>query len=449
MVKIPVILLLLVLLPFGAAAAESPIVWHQRTSGNSFMMPAPLVAQAENVLLQMTGEGLYALEFDTGKVLWTKTGKTLRFILSQPCLNKGIVYAAVPSQEKKPSRAIAAYNVKDGTEIWQHDFGEFYAAESYGSIFSSIAFDPVNSRLLLCVGDTPNEKLVALDLNGKQIWAAQIGTKPASPIVSPEQKMVYCCCGNPEGEPSHLAAINLADGSIAWKKVIWGASDGASDALPAGDRVYLLADDKPGTTAYREQNAPAEGYIICLEAKTGKELWVCDVNENFKDDGSPARSRESCYYNAGQSTWGVLTMFHKGVNRRAVGSPLLADNGKRLITQNEYGLCGIDTTSGKVVWRVRSPRLERCHYALKGDAVLTGDDMGGISAMRASDGQFFWRLDLAKLPAADNVPKAEHGAPVVGPVGDPTVIGDCLYATTCGGYTFKLKMPPLQPAGAR
>ncbi len=431
------------------AAAESPIVWNQRTSGNPFWMPAPLVAESENVLIQMTGEGLYALEFDTGKILWTKTGTEAGFRLSPPCLNNGVIYAAMPNAEKNRSRAIAAYKVKDGQELWQHSFAEFYKDDSYGSIHSAIVFDAVNSRLLVCVGDTPNEKLVALDLSGKQVWAAEIGAKLASPIVSAEQKMVYCCCGNPEGEPSHLAAVNLADGTVAWKKVIWGGNDGATDALPVGDRVYLLADDKPSATAFRDQNLPAEGYICCLDAKTGNEIWVCDINENFKDDGSPARSRESCYYHAGQSTWGVLTMFNKGVNRRAVGSPMLADDGKRLITQNEYGICGIDTSSGNVVWRVRSPRLERCHYALKGDAVLTGDDMGGISAMRASDGQFFWRLDLARMPAADKVPKAEHGAPVVGPVGDPTVIGDYLYATTCGGYTFKLKMAPLQPAGAR
>jgi outer membrane protein assembly factor BamB len=431
-------------------AAASPIVWNQRTSGNSFFMPAPLIGEAENVLLQMTGEGLYALELDTGKMLWTKLGKDAGFRLSQPCINKGIVYAAVPTRENKPSREIAAYHSKDGAQIWVHDLAEFFKKESdYGGLHSGIAFDSVNSRILVCAGEEPNERLVALDLNGKQVWAADIGAKLDSPIVSAEQKLAYCCCGNPEGQPSHLAAVNLADGRIAWKQVIWGSSDGAITALPAGERVYLLADDTPDSTKFRKQGAATQGYVICLEAKTGKVIWVCDANEKFVDDGSPARARASCFYHATDRSWGVLTMFSKGVNRRVVGAPMLADNGKRLITQNEYSICGIDTETGKVVWRVRSPRLERCHYALKGDAVLTGDDAGGISAMRASDGQFFWRLDLAKMPASDKVPKSEHGAPVVGPVGDPAVLGDFLYATTCGGYTFKLKMAPLQPAATR
>lgn len=152
-----------------------------------------------------------------------------------------------------------------------------------------------------------------------------------------------------------MHALSRTDGSIVWQHRIglglWGSKRDkeifSTPVLHTG-RLYFGAYD---------------GNIYCLEAATGKRLWV-----SFEADwiaGSPV-------INTGGTKLYVPTVF----------------GGQK----NRGGVVVLDTLSGKVVWRTRftSPLRSTPLLVEEKQRVFVGDEGGTVSSLESGTGQVLW-----------------------------------------------------------
>ncbi|HUU93952.1 MAG TPA: PQQ-binding-like beta-propeller repeat protein [Phycisphaerae bacterium] len=163
------------------------------------------------------------------------------------------------------------------------------------------------------------------------------------------------------GDDTVITALAL-DG-----KVLWRVANG-----PAYER------DKPGTRATptidggRLYHENADGNIVCLDAKTGKQVWHVNILEQF---------------NGRNIQW-------------ALAESLLIDGDNIICTPGgkEIGLAALDKDTGKTVWTCTgigdkpgycSPILFE-HEGLRQIATLMATSVVGVSA---ADGRLLWKVD--------------------------------------------------------
>ncbi|MFM8221316.1 MAG: PQQ-binding-like beta-propeller repeat protein, partial [Planctomycetaceae bacterium] len=133
--------------------------------------------------------------------------------------------------------------------------------------------------------------------------------------------------GNLE-EREYVLAMNLADGSIAWKYDISRAyknsfGDGPrSTPTLDGDRLYAVS---------------ATGDLVCLQRADGKEVWRRNIVEEYKSK---------------IPNWGIC-------------ESVLIDGDRLICTPggSEATLVALDKLTGKEVWRGKSPDTDRPGYS--------------------------------------------------------------------------------------
>lgn len=198
----------------------------------------------------------------------------------------------------------------------------------------------------------------------RQLWAyEQLGTGYAS--VSVADGMVYTT--GLEGEAGMLYAFDPA-GKLLWKVSYgpdWGKSYKGSRTTPTvhKGKLYLMS---------------AFGKAVCLDAKTGSEIWSVDTEATF---------------GARNLSWGIAE------------SPLVLDD-KVILTPGgpEAGVVALDPATGKTIWVCRGVNdlSGYCSPILvnRGGrdiiAQLTGTAFIGIEA---SSGKLLWNQKRSKEPA--------------------------------------------------
>ncbi|MFM8288818.1 MAG: PQQ-binding-like beta-propeller repeat protein [Planctomycetaceae bacterium] len=169
--------------------------------------------------------------------------------------------------------------------------------------------------------------------------------------------------GNLE-EREYVLAMNLADGSIAWKYDISRAyknsfGDGPrSTPTLDGDRLYAVS---------------ATGDLVCLQRADGKEVWRRNIVEEYKSK---------------IPNWGIC-------------ESVLIDGDRLICTPggSEATLVALDKLTGKEVWRGKSPDNDRPGYSsilpidVSGQKQYVQFTAKGVLGFRASDGGYLWRDD--------------------------------------------------------
>jgi len=198
----------------------------------------------------------------------------------------------------------------------------------------------------------------------RQLWACeQLGTGYAS--VSVADGHVYTT--GIEGEAGMLYAFDLT-GKLLWKVAYgpdWSKSYKGSRTTPSvhKGKLYLMS---------------AFGKAVCLDSKTGREIWSVDTATTF---------------GARNLAWGITE------------SPLVMDD-KVIYTPGgpEVGVVALDLSTGKTIWVCRGVNdvSGYCSPVLvnRGGrdiiAQLTGTAFIGIEA---SSGKLLWNQKRSKEPA--------------------------------------------------
>lgn len=232
-------------------------------------------------------------------------------------------------------------------------------------------------------------KVIALDHDGKLLWRAANGTGRWR--VAPDKKDWATTFGGVRSTPTianglvfhldvlgRLAAFKLATGQEVWSMMLdeafkgvrneWGYSE---SVLVENNRLYCLPGGKPG-------------FLMCLEADTGKTVWSCgEIPDTQASNSSPI----------------------------AVD----IDGVRQIITMTTVLITGVDATTGKLLWQTRHENRfkENCETPQYVDGLLyvsSGYGYGseGYRVSKAENATWTvtksWHLDQA-----DDL----HGGPII------------------------------------
>ncbi len=319
--------------PIPKVGTNSPIVWGDKV----------FVAGADE-----QSRDVYAYNAKTGDLLWTAPTKLVTGTL--PKVMDGTTYcpATLATDGDRVYGVFATGDVVaftlDGKQAWFRNLGAF--KNGYGHSSSLITLD---GKVIVQFDHEAAGKLIAMDAkNGKTVWeqARAVKSSWASPILATvDGKTQIIVSGNPL-----VTAHDPATGKILWQVECMGGEVAPSAAFAAG-RLFVgtssipLTALQPGATeakklwAYEGElpdvsspvatekyvlMAAGGGTVTCLEAATGKMLWIQDFDDGFSS--SPVVVDDRVYLTDKKGKTMVIKLGDKyeslGVN--ALGEPCVS-----------------------------------------------------------------------------------------------------------------------------
>lgn len=420
---------------------RAQLLWWRR-EGRSLLAKPGVVAHRAALLLR-GGMGLVALDPRDGEQIWAKVGIYYKDI---PGVCGDVVYAA------RPSDSLAAYRVRDGQPLWTHSLADVGGdsgrtrrvyRDGKGPFAEPVPLAKQTDqrlRTLLVPGlqrlfvTTPWRYCIALSLEGKRLWVAEVGphgciaTTP--PCVAPELGLVFT--GGKVGDVRQLCALRAADGSSAWKTPVPGLNQVGPRRVR--DHVFVTARPQVG--------GRWDGRLYAYDAKTGRQRWV------FRPEPPPrqaARPTEIVETDRGHIRTGYIS--HPGDETWLFGTRLVAD-GTILITENRVYRYGVRVEDGKALWR--QPVGETWISSVEhGGRVYGGSHKGELIAFDPRTGAVVRRIDLSRLRGpAEDVPKTvvQRGQlpaeAELERISVPCFLDDVCYVATASGWVVALRLPP-------
>ena len=194
------------------------------------------------------------------------------------------------------------------------------------------------------------------------LWRVPLGPSYSGPIVSSD--LVYTTETKNKATET-VSALDRKTGKERWHVEWPGALTVPFFAAANGSWIRST----PACDGNRLYVAGIRDVLVCLDAKTGKEIWRVDFVKDLKTAVpafgtvcSPLIDGEFVYVQAGaavvklnKKTGAIVWRALKdegGMNGSAFSSPVLADlAGKRqLVVQTREKLAGVDPDSGEVLW---------------------------------------------------------------------------------------------------
>jgi outer membrane protein assembly factor BamB len=254
---------------------------------------------------------------------------------------------------KTMSRIISSQAVSKGRVVFGSTDGNIYClSANSGSLLWKYKTEAAVMGCPLILSDTvfiggSDGYFRAFDLiSGKLIWEfggiqEYIETKP----VASEGKIIFGAWD------SYLYALNIKDGTFAWK---WNNGNSRMHFSPAavhpviaGNKVFITAPDR---------------FMTALDLHTGKEIWRTKEHQvretiGISKDGTKVFSR---YMNDFVFAVDPKADYHKILWKTNAGfgydhnPSMLIDNNAVIIFSTKNGLlCGIDSEDGTLLWKYK------------------------------------------------------------------------------------------------
>ncbi len=245
--------------------------------------------------------------------------KTLQVRLALCLFALSSAVSAESPQFRGPDRS-GIYEVSGLMQSWPEGGPELlWSVSSLGEGYASVSI--ADGRLYTTGADGGKGSVVALDLEGRQLWRTEYGKvhngqgypgTRTTPTL--DDGMLYILSSN-----GLAVALDAATGEIVWQKdlairnITWGITESP-----------LVVDDKVVYTP-----GGAVGTMVALDKKTGDEIWV------VTDPNEPS----------------------------GYCSPVLYDDGERrqIITLTKAHLFGVDPDTGATLWKHRYPARYGIH----------------------------------------------------------------------------------------
>lgn len=296
-------------------------VWHKALKGGIYSTP---VTDGKSLFIGDDVGVMYSLNLRSGKTNWSfDTGMR---IVGSPAVSNGVVVFGSANYN------IYGLDAETGKELWHITTQQ--AVMGAATIHEGIAY--------IGGGDG---RMFAIDIKtGKVKWSFDelknyVLTRP----LVYNDKLYFGCWD------TYMYALNLADGSLAWK---WNNGNGNTKLSPASvwpvaanGKLFITAPDR---------------YFTCLDAETGEQVWRTKeykVRETvgLSEDGQTVYSK---------CMWDTIVAMdattHEPITRWATHAdfgyehnpamPLEKDGTLWVSTKNGL-LLGMDAQTGKVLWR--------------------------------------------------------------------------------------------------
>lgn len=296
-------------------------VWHCSLKGGIYSTP---VTDGRSLFIGDDVGCLYSLNLKSGKTNWTfNTGMR---IVGSPAVSEGVVVFGSANYN------IYGLDAKTGKELWHISTNQ--AVMGAATIENGIAY--------IGGGDG---RMFAIDIHtGKIKWAFDelknyVLTRP----LVYNQKLYFGTWD------THFYALNLADGSLAWK---WNNGNGNPKLSPASvwpvaanGKIFITAPDR---------------YFTCLDAETGEQVWRTKeykVRETvgLSEDGKTVYSK--CMWDTivamDATVAEPITRWatHAGFGYEHNPAMPLEKDGTLWVSTKNGLLLGVDAQNGNVMWR--------------------------------------------------------------------------------------------------
>ena len=296
-------------------------VWHCSLKGGIYSTP---VTDGRSLFIGDDVGCLYSLNLKSGKTNWTFN--TSMRIVGSPAVSEGIVVFGSANYN------IYGLDARTGKELWHISTNQ--AVMGAATIENGIAY--------IGGGDG---RMFAIDIHtGKIKWSFDelknyVLTRP----LVYNQKLYFGTWD------THFYALNLADGSLAWK---WNNGNGNPKLSPASvwpvaanGKIFITAPDR---------------YFTCLDAETGEQVWRTKeykVRETvgLSEDGKTVYSK--CMWDTivamDATVAEPITRWatHAGFGYEHNPAMPLEKDGTLWVSTKNGLLLGVDAQNGNVMWR--------------------------------------------------------------------------------------------------
>ena len=282
--------------------------------------------------------GVHALDLQTGRALWTYTGKDKKHAVrfsGGPGVGEGLVVAGGLDGE------VVALDQATGAERWS------------GKVNNEVISAPAIGNGLVVVHSNDG-KVTAFDVaTGEKRWSwsdapmALTVRGSSAPVMGPG----YVFIGTDSGK---LVALSAADGNQAWEATV-ADPDGRNELERMSD-----VDGTPvldGTTLYASSY---KGHTIAVDAPSGQTQWMQE---------------------------------HGGVGGTGVGASSV------VITDSKDAVWSLDRASGAPMWQQDGfARRNMSAPAVQGNYAVVGDYQGYLQWLQLQDGKLVARMRMGSTP---------------------------------------------------
>lgn len=222
--------------------------------------------------------------------------------------------------------------------------------------------------------------------NLNKVWSKPFGPSYSGPIVL---KDTVFTTETKDKRSEVVTALDAVTGEKKWSAEWQGAMTVPFFASKNGSWIRST----PATDGERLYVAGIKGLMVCLDIKTGKELWKLNFSNRYKTQPesfghvcSPliiAEEMDNAIYIqcaagflklnrlTGEEIWRSLDDGGGMMTGGAFSSPVVAtlDGQKQIVVQTRTLLAGVDLKTGKVFWKQKVP-------AFRGMNILTPSVLG-------------------------------------------------------------------------
>ena len=314
---------------------------------------------------------------DTNQVLWSY--KAGNYVASSPVVADGKVFVYSGDEwyddRPNPSNKIYALDKDTGEVIW---------VKSYETGIGALDPSPAVANGKVFVGST-NGKIYALDINnGKQIWSYETSYGKRTPIyTSPTvangkvfvifgQGIIYCLDGvTGEAIWSYEIEDSWSSPAVADGKVFVGAS--------YYEKVFAL-DENTGALIWSYEigdygiSSPAVGYGKVF-VHTGNSVTPLSNDILYALDED-----------TGELIWSYNT---GGSINRLASSPAVA-NGKVFVGSSNGKIYALDANNGKLIWSYETGDVVLSSPAIADGKVFIGSGDSKVYALDENTGKLIW-----------------------------------------------------------
>jgi len=223
-----------------------------------------------------------------------------------------------------------------------------------------------------------------------EVWSATLGPSYSGPVISDG---ILITTETVDAQQERVTAIEAATGKELWRREWEGSMTVPFFAMKNGSWIRAT----PAIAEGKVYVAGIRDVLVCLDLKTGAEVWRCDFMERFQTKlpafgfaSSPLVDGGAVYVQAGgalcklnaetgETIWRTL----EGDNGMdsAFASPVLETvcGVRQLLVQTRYKLCGVDLESGKLLWSQEIPAFRGMNIltpTVHGDTIFTSAHSG-------------------------------------------------------------------------
>ena len=245
--------------------------------------------------------------------------------------------------------------------------------------------------------------------NFQKVWSQPFSESYSGPIVYGD---TIITTETKDKKYEIVTALNKTTGEKIWS-VQWEGSI-TVPFFAARNGSWIRAT--PATDGQRVYVPGIRGLLVCLDFKTGKEIWKVDLNARYKTSPesfghvcSPLlipEDQESTLYiqcsagfvkldrATGKEIWSVGLGKGDMMSGGAFSSPIVAapNDNKQIVIQTRNDLAGIEISSGKVLWRKTVPSFRGMNIltpTVKGNTFFTSSYNNKSFAydLKSSNGQ--------------------------------------------------------------